>query len=198
MTKQTQTTTKVTKAVQTVYVALEEMVQGIQLIGQGENITHDAFEKIRKAKVTIGSLKSKCAVALKFRDILCATVNPKTGQLYPQQTASNYLTAMRKALKDGTPLVLNTHRKAPAEGQASTPASKDKAKLTEESETMADTDIMATDDAKPAAVKPAAFKSNDDAIEAVKAAIKTVKTSCTAKQWQAIATLYPKVAELAE
>ena len=54
---------------------------------------------------------------------------------------------------------------------------------------------MASED-KPAPVKLGAYKSNDDAIAALIASIKTVKTQCTIAQWRAIATLHPSISKM--
>ena len=174
--------------------ASEKLVEGIQAHITSKASMETAITDMRKTKVRFGKSRATCAMLSFVYDQL-ATLKTAKGTALAASTRNDYLNAIKKAVNNGTELNLNSRRKPKPAGQSQVPKGKDKAKLTEG---MAVTDVMATDEAKPAAVKPAAFKSNDDAIEAIKVAVKTVKTSCTAKQWEAIATLYPKVAELAE
>ena len=198
-TKQTKVSANAAKAVETAKSCLVEIAQGVLVKDATQLAVKTAFTKFAKTGVTIGSLKT-CAMAQFFRDTLCSMTNPITGKAYSEGTASNYLSAMRSAIKTGKPLDLNKSRsdaKAKSAGQSKTPKSKDKAALVEPN-VMEDDTEMATDEGKTPAVKPGAFKSNDDAIAALKTAIKNVKASCTLKQWAAIQTLYPQLGKLTD
>ena len=184
-----------------VNTAKECIIVLAQLVQEKDTIavtSRDVMAKLVKTKVTIGDLRV-CAIAQFFRDTLCSMVNPGTKKPYTAQAASNYLSAIRTAIKTGKDLDLNTSRtKAKAAGQSKTPAKKDKAALVEPNVMEDDDTEMATDEGKTPAVKPGAFKSNDDAIAALKTAIKNVKSSCTLKQWEAIQTLYPQIGKLTD
>jgi hypothetical protein len=110
----------VIKKIEQSRIALSDMALAIVLKDSGENALHQAFEVLRKTKVTIGSLQASktvpaCSNALFFRDTLVSQVSPKTGKNYTPATASNYLTDFRKALKNGGELVLNSARKTATE-----------------------------------------------------------------------------------
>ena len=187
-------------AVETAKNCLLDMCNAITAKDQSVVLARNAMAKLIKTKVTLGPLKT-CAMAQFFRDNLCSLTNPNTGKPYSDGTASNYLSAMRRSIKTGEPLDLNKSRsdaKAKSAGQSKTPKSKDKAALVEPNVMEADDTEMATDEGKTPAVKPGAFKSNDDAIAALKTAIKNVKASCTLKQWEAIQTLYPQLGKLTD
>lgn len=187
-------------AVETAKSCLVEIAQSVLVKDATQLAVKTAFTKFAKTGVTIGSLKT-CAMAQFFRDTLCSMTNPITGKAYSEGTASNYLSAMRSAIKTGKPLDLNKSRsdaKAKSAGQSKTPAKKDKAALVDPNVMEDDDSEMATDEGKTPAVKPGAFKSNDDAIAALKTAIKNVKASCTLKQWEAIQTLYPQIGKLTD
>ena len=196
-TKQSKAPVNTAKAVET---AKECIIVLAQLVQDKDTIavtSRDVMAKLVKTKVTIGDLRV-CAIAQFFRDTLCAMVNPGTKKPYTAQSASNYLSAIRTAIKTGNDLNLNVSRtKSKSAGQSKTPKSKDKAALVEPN-VMEDDTEMATDEGKTPAVRPGAFKSNDDAIAALKTAIKNVKASCTLKQWEAIQTLYPQIGKLTD
>jgi len=198
-TKQSKVSVAAAKSIETAKSCLIELCNAITAKDQSVVMARNAMSKLIKTKVTLGPLKT-CAMAQFFRDSLCSMTNPNTGKPYSDGTASNYLTAMRRSIKTGEPLDLNKSRsdaKAKPAGQSKTPAKKDKAALVEPS-VMEDDSEMASDEPKTPAVKPGAFKSNDDAIAALKTAIKNVKLSCTLKQWEAIQTLYPQIGKLTD
>ena len=173
----------------------EELTIAMQAHIDSRESMETIVTKMRKSKVVFGSKRTACAMLSYVWDLL-GTLKSK-GKPLAEGTKSNYLNAVKRSVNTGAAFTLNLSRdiKPKPAGQSATPKSKDKAKLTDD---MADTDIMATDDPKPASVKPAAFKSNDQAIEALQAAVKSVKVACTAKQWQAIITLYPNIEKLSD
>lgn len=192
---------KVSVSATAVETAKECILDLAQLVQDKDTIavtSRDVMARLVKTKVTIGDLRV-CAIAQFFRDTLCSMINPGTKKPYTKEAASNYLSAIRSAIKTGKDLDLNVSRtKAKAAGQSKTPKSKDKAALVEPSVMDDDETEMASDEPKTPAVKPGAFKSNDDAIAALKTAIKNVKLSCTLKQWEAIQTLYPQIGKLTD
>ena len=187
-------------AVETAKNCLLDMCNAISVRDGSVVAARDAMVKLIKTKVIIGDLRV-CANAQFFRDSLCMMENPATRKPYSAAVASNYLSAIRRSIKTGEPLDLNKSRsdaKAKAAGQSKTPIKKDKATLVEPNVMEDDDSEMASDEGKTPAVKPGAFKSNDDAIAALKTAIKNVKASCTLKQWEAIQTLYPQIGKLTD
>lgn len=197
--KQSKVSKTTAAAVETAKNCLLDMCNAISARDGSVVAARDAMVKLIKTKVIIGDLRV-CANAQFFRDSLCMMENPATRKPYSAAVASNYLSAIRRSIKTGEPLDLNKSRsdaKAKAAGQSKTPAKKDKAALVEPN-VMDDDSEMATDEGKTPAVKPGAFKSNDDAIAALKTAIKNVRASCTLKQWEAIQTLYPQLGKLAD
>lgn len=195
--KQTKVSASAAKAVETAKECILDLAQLVQDKDTIAVTSRDVMARLVKTKVTIGDLRV-CAIAQFFRDTLCSMINPGTKKPYTKEAASNYLSAIRSAIKTGKPLDLNSSRtKAKAAGQSKTPKSKDKAALVEAN--VIDDDVeMASDEPKTPAVKPGAFKSNDDAIAALKTAIKNVKVQCTLAQWKAIQTLYPQIGKLTD
>lgn len=196
--KQSKVTKTTAAAVETAKACILDLAQVFQDKDNLRSSAKSIMAKLVKTKVVIGDLRT-CAMAQLFRDSLCALDNPVTGKPYTKEVASNYLSAIRAAIKSGGELNLNPSRtKAKAAGQSKTPKSKDKAALVEPNVMDDDDSKMATDEGKATAPKPGAFKSNDDAIAALKTAIKNVKASCTLKQWEAIQTLYPQLSKLTD
>jgi len=100
--------------------ALTELSQAIVLRDGATTSITALFESFRKTKVAIGDLRN-CPIAKHFAGIMGAQTNPLNGKAYTAPTISNYLGDMRKALKLGTPLVLNS---AQAESRAKAKAVK--------------------------------------------------------------------------
>ena len=160
--------------------------------------TSDSIQKnvilMRKSKVKLGASRKTCAMLSFIFDGLTQLKDAK-GKPLTEGTCNNYLSEIKKAVNKGTELTLNSSRKAKPAGQSQTPKVKDKAALIDENPL--DIPSMASE-GKPTPIKVGAYKSNDDAIEALKVAIKTVKSQCTIAQWKAITTLYTATAKLAE
>ena len=196
--KQSKVSVAAAKSIETAKECILDLAQLVQDKDTIAVTSRDVMARLVKTKVTIGDLRV-CAIAQFFRDTLCSMINPGTKKPYTKEAASNYLSAIRSAIKTGKDLDLNVSRtKAKAAGQSKTPAKKDKAALVEPSVMEDDDSEMASDEPKTPAVKPEAFKSNDDAIAALKTAIKNVKTQCTLAQWKAIQTLYPQIGKLTD
>ena len=153
-----------------------------------------SVDLMRKSKVKLGASRKTCAMLSFIFDGLTQLKDAK-GKPLTEGTCNNYLSEIKKAVTKGTELNLNSSRKAKPAGQSQTPKVKDKDALTEENPL--DIPSMASEE-KPTPIKVGAYKSNDDAIEALKVAIKTVKSQCTIAQWKAITTLYTATAKLAD
>lgn len=188
-------------------VASETLVSGIQAYITSKANIEASLVAMKRTKVKFGKSRATCAMLAYVYDQL-GTIKTAKGTPLTASTKDGYLNAIKRSINLGVELNLNSRRKPKPAGQSQVPASKDKAKLTDDmavvdvmavSTPISDTSpAMATDQAKPASVKPSAFKSNEQAVEALQAAVKAVKVSCTAKQWQALVTLYPNLEKLAD
>lgn len=190
MTKQTKTAQALSNAFKT---ASEQLVVGMQEYINSKASMEQSITAMRKTKVKFGKSRATCAMLSHVFDQIC-TLKTAQGKPLAVSTRNDYLNAVKKAVNTGAEFNLNTRRKPKPAGQSQTPKAKDKEKLTED----LGADVMATNDEPPTAPKVGAFKSNDDAIEALTASIKRVKTQCTIAQWKAISTLHPSVAKLAD
>lgn len=190
MTKQTKTAAVLSNAFKT---ASESLIVGIQDHINSKASMENAITAMRKTKVKFGKSRATCAMLSFVYDQIC-TLKTAQGKPLAVSTRNDYLNAVKKAVNTGAELNLNSRRKPKPAGQSQTPKAKDKEALTEHM----GADIMATNEEPPTAPKVGAFKSNDDAIEALTASIKRVKTQCTANQWKAITTLHPSIAKLAD
>ena len=177
--------------------AVAKYTEGTQAAINSTQVCADAIVAMRKTRVKFGASRATCAFLQYTFDTL-STLKTAQGKPLAAGTLNNHLRVIKQCVNDGKPFVgLNidrTDRKAKPAGQSQTPKSKDASKLVDDTDT--ETDIMASTDGKPAMPKVGAFKSNDDAIAALVASIKTVKTQCTIKQWKAIATLHPSIAKM--
>ena len=157
-----------------------------------------SIDLMRKSKVTLGKSRATCAMLAFIYDGL-TQLKTADGKPLGEGTCANYLREIKTAVNKGTEFNLNSSRKAKPAGQSQTPKAKNKAALTEKNalDIPDDDDAMASNE-KPAVIKVGAYKSNDDAIQAIKQAIRLVKSQCTNAQWKAIATLYSATAKLAD
>jgi hypothetical protein len=174
--------------------ATESLIVGVQAYINSKASMETAIVAMRKTKVKFGKSRATCAM-LAFTYDQLGTLKTAKGTALADSTKNDYLNAIKRAVNTGCGLNLNSRRKPKPAGQSQTPKGKDKEKL---GDALMTDDIMATDESKPATVKVGAYKSNEDAIAALVASIKTVKTQCTIAQWKAITTLHPNVAKLAD
>ena len=189
MNKQTKTAQALSDAFKS---AVTKYTEGAQSAINSAQVCADAIVAMRKTRVKFGASRAKCAFLQYTYDTL-STLKTAQGKPLADGTLNNHLRVIKQCVNDGKPYVgLNPDRKPKPAGQSSIPAKKDASKLVDTVET----DVMASTDDKPAMPKAGAFKSNDDAITALIASIKTVKTQCTIKQWEAIATLHPSIAKM--
>ena len=151
-------------------------------------------DKLRKAKLTIGTIKQNCALALRFQAAFdAAGVKPTT--------RDNYLAAVRQAVNQGIPFDFNPSRaKAKAMGKT-TKASKPASNAPAAPATLANPAAPATT-AAPAGQIVSAPKTlvnqPSDAVEAVAVALSNVRASCTADTWKAVLVLHPALGSFLE
>jgi hypothetical protein len=186
------TKTKTAQALSNAFKSASELlIVGIQDYINSKASIEKSITAMRATKVVFGKSRATCAM-LQFVYDQLDTLKTAKGTKLTKGTKDNYLNAIKTAVKTGNELNLNINRKPKPAGQSQTPKSKDASKLIDDTET----DIMASNDDKPAMPKAGAYKSNDDAIAALVASIKTVKTQCTIAQWKAITTLHPSIAKM--
>jgi hypothetical protein len=113
--------------------ALTELSQAIVLRDGADSSIKSLFEVFRKTKNGIGDLRN-CPIAQAFSLAISDQVNPLNGKKYTAPTISNYLGDMRKALKLGTPLVLNSAQKEAREKAKAVKLTKAKAVTTGDSD----------------------------------------------------------------
>lgn len=191
MNKQTKTAQALSDAFKS---AVAKYTEGAQASINSTQVCADAIVAMRKTRVKFGASRATCAFLQYTFDTLSTLVTAQ-GKPLATGTLNNHLRVIKQCVNDNKPYTgLNPDRKPKAAGQSQTPKSKDASKLADDTET--ENDIMASTDDKPAMPKAGAFKSNDDAIAALIASIKTVKTQCTIAQWKAITTLHPSIAKM--
>jgi len=110
--------------------ALTELSQAIVLRDGASYSISALFEVFRKTKNAIGDLRT-CVFAQSFAQTMGAQVSPLNGKVYSAPTISNYLREMRKALKSGSALDLNSAQKEAREKAKASKLVKDKAKHVE-------------------------------------------------------------------
>jgi len=146
--------------------------------------------KLRKAKLTIGTIKQNCALALRFQAAFdAAGVKPTT--------RDNYLAAVRQAVNQGIEFDFNPSRaKAKAMGKttkASKPADNTPAIANPATPT-----TPATPAGQTVSAPKTLVNQPSDAVEAVAVALSNVRASCTADTWKAVLVLHPALGAFLE
>jgi len=148
--------------------------------------------KLRKAKLTIGTIKQNCALALRFQTAFdAAGVKPTT--------RDNYLAAVRQAVNQGIPFTdFNASRaKAKAMGKT-TKASKPASNAPAAPATLATPAAPATPAGQTVSAPKTLVNQPSDAVEAVAVALSNVRASCTADTWKAVLVLHPALGAFLE
>ena len=145
-------------------------------------------DKLRKAKLTIGTIKQSCALALRFQAAFdAAGVKPTT--------RDNYLAAVRQAVNQGIAFDFNPSRaKAKAMGKttkASKPASNAPT-------TLANPAAPVTPAGQTVSAPKTLVNQPSDAVEAVAVALSNVRAACTADTWKAVLVLHPALGAFLE
>jgi hypothetical protein len=143
--------------------------------------------KLRKAKLTIGTIKQNCALALRFQTAFdAAGVKPTT--------RDNYLAAVRQAVNQGIEFDFNPSRaKAKAMGKT-TKASKP----VDNTPAIAKPATPATPAGQTVSAPKTLVNQPSDAVEAVAVALSNVRASCTADTWKAVIILHPALGAFLE
>lgn len=117
-------TTKLLTKEEAITLIIPRLANNINVIASakeaGLNIRAD-IKELQKAGIKIGSVKNE-PVAMALQEAFRACFNSK-GQPLSTGTVNNYMSAVRKALKEGKPLELNGSR-AKANANANAPAKK--------------------------------------------------------------------------
>jgi hypothetical protein len=148
-------------------------------------------DKLRKAKLTIGTIKQSCALALRFQTAFdAAGVKPTT--------RDNYLAAVRQAVNQGIPFDFNPSRaKAKVVGKR-LPAIKPASNAPAAPATLANPAAPATPAGQTVSAPKTLVNQPSDAIEAVAVALSNVRASCTADTWKAVLVLHPTLGAFLE
>jgi hypothetical protein len=141
-------------------------------------------DKLRKAKLTIGTIKQSCALALRFQAAFdAAGVKPTT--------RDNYLAAVRQAVNQGIAFDFNPSRaKAKVVGKR-LPAIKPASNAPSTPAVPATPSTLATPAGQTTSAPKTLVNQPSDAIEAVAVALSNVRASCTADTWKAVLVLHP-------
>jgi hypothetical protein len=145
-------------------------------------------DKLRKAKLTIGTIKQNCALALRFQTAFdAAGVKPTT--------RDNYLSAVRQSVNQGIPFTdFNASRaKANALGKT-TKASKP----VDNTPAIAKPATPATPAGQTVSAPKTLVNQPSDAVEAVAVALSNVRAGCTADTWKAVLVLHPALGAFLE
>ena len=178
-----QTKAKPTPAVKFDTGAVIATIAGLMVsVAKTPALVQVEVNKLRKAKLTIGTIKQSCALALRFQTAFdAAGVKPTT--------RDNYLAAVRQAVNQGIPFDFNPSRaKAKAMGKttkASKPASNAPA-------------APATPAGQTVSAPKTLVNQPSDAVEAVAVALSNVRASCTADTWKAVLVLHPALGAFLE
>ena len=148
-------------------------------------------DKLRKAKLTIGTIKQSCALALRFQAAFdAAGVKPTT--------RDNYLAAVRQAVNQGIPFDFNPSRaKAKVMGKT-TKASKPASNAPAAPATLANPAAPAAPAGQTVSAPKTLVNQPSDAVEAVAVALSNVRASCTADTWKAVLVLHPALGAFLE
>lgn len=154
-------------------------------------LIQDEVDKLRKAKIKIGTIKQNCALALRFQaEFDSAGVSTAT--------RDNYLSAVRQAVNDGFPFDFNVSRaRAKAMGKttkASKPADNTPAIAKPVTPT---TPLTPAGQTAPSAPKKL-HNEPSEAVEAVAIALCNVRASCTIDAWKAVLVLHPALGAFME
>ena len=148
-------------------------------------------DKLRKAKLTIGTIKQSCALALRFQTAFdAAGVKPTT--------RDNYLAAVRQAVNQGIAFDFNPSRaKAKVVGKR-LPAAKPASNAPAAPATLANPAAPATPAGQTVSAPKTLVNQPSDAIEAVAVALSNVRASCCAYTWKSVLVLHPALGSFLE
>ena len=155
-------------------------------------------DALRKAKITMGTVKQKCALALRFKSIFDEATSPVTNKPITPSTRDNYMSEVRKAINTGSKFVFNTAQAkamARAKVQGKKPAARAAEPTTPEVTT---TTTKPTTTTTTTTAAPNAIKAPEQALKEIAKAICSVRAVCTQEAWAQILVLHPTMAKLLE
>jgi len=172
-------------------------------------------DKLRKAKVKMGTVKQNCALALRFQKIFDEGKHASGKPISPA-TRDNYLAALRKAINEGTKFLFNPYlaasrakaqakkvaarpadTSAPASATSATPSTPTSATSAPAS-TAPSTPTSATPSAPVAPAQANRLKVPEAALREIGRALCAVRAECTQSTWKAVLILNPALAKLVD
>ena len=115
--------TKNTKATRNTFNAVStahDIAESILSVANCQAKIDEGCQVLHKRKITVGTLKSDCAVMAEF-------VRTLESGGKAEQTIKNYATAFRKAVNEGLPFSMNAYRKASKTGARTAKSSEESA-----------------------------------------------------------------------
>ena len=172
-------------------------------------------DKLRKAKVKMGTVKQNCALALRFQKIFDEGKHASGKPISPA-TRDNYLAALRKAINEGTKFSFNPYlaasrakaqskkvaarpadTSAPASATSATPSTPTSATSAPASTTPS-TPTSATPSAPVAPAQANRLKVPEAALREIGRVLCAVRAECTQGTWEAVLILNPALAKLVD
>jgi hypothetical protein len=167
-------------------------------------------DKLRKAKVKMGTVKQNCALALRFQKIFDEGKHASGKPISPA-TRDNYLAALRKAINDGVkfsfnPYLAASRAKAQAKKVAARPADTS-APASATSATPSTPTSATSATSAPASTTPSApvapaqanrLKVPEAALREIGSVLCAVRAECTQGTWEAVLVLNPALAKLVD
>ena len=154
-------------------------------------------DKLRKAKVKMGTVKQNCALALRFQKIFDEGKHASSGKPISPATRDNYLAALRKAINEGTKFLFNPYLAA---SRAKAQSKKVAARPTDTSAPASATSATpSTPTSAPVAPAQAnRLKVPEAALREIGRVLCAVRAECTQDTWKAVLILNPALAKLVD
>ena len=157
-------------------------------------------DKLRKAKVKMGTVKQNCALALRFQKIFDEGKHASGKPISPA-TRDNYLAALRKAINEGTkfsfnPYLAASRAKAQSKKVAARPA--DTSAPASATSATPSTPTSATPSAPVAPAQANRLKVPEAALREIGRVLCAVRAECTQGTWEAVLILNPALAKLVD
>ena len=168
-------------------------------------------DKLRKAKVKMGTVKQNCALALRFQKIFDEGKHASGKPISPA-TRDNYLAALRKAINEGTKFSFNPYLAASrAKAQSKKVAARPADTSAPASATSATPSTPTSATSAPASATPSTptsapvapaqanrLKVPEAALREIGRVLCAVRAECTQSTWEAVLILNPALAKLVD
>ena len=169
-------------------------------------------DKLRKAKVKMGTVKQNCALALRFQKIFDEGKHASSGKPISPATRDNYLAALRKAINEGTKFLFNPYlaaSRAKAQSKkvtarpADTSAPASATSATPSTPTSATSAPASATPSTPTSAPVAPAQANrlkvpEAALREIGRVLCAVRAECTQETWKAVLILNPALAKLVD